>query len=236
MRRALAVVALGLLIVLAGCTGGVVQEEALAEDATYDWNTTAAVTVNATGTQYQYVYTVENRSEIRLSTHSQITGTTPIPISAVQFRYPNGTVVGSGAIDVAERASKTVVTFPARNGTFAYTAESGPRSLRVPVVTTRSHEVILPPGMRIALPIVGGATPPGYETDVRDDRVHLTWESVETNTIAIDYYYQRDILLFGALLLGLVVIAGVGLAYYWRAIGRLAAQRERAGLERDGET
>ncbi|MFB6082030.1 MAG: DUF5803 family protein [Halanaeroarchaeum sp.] len=236
MRRGLAIVGLVVLVGLAGCTGGVVQESALREDATYDWTTSAAVTVNASTSQYQFVYSFQNRSEIRLSTHSQLGGTNPIPISAIQFRYPNGTVVGADAIDVAERNQQTVVTFPADTGQFAYTAQKGPRSLTVPVVTNRSHEVVLPPGMRISLPVLGGATPGGYETRLQGDRVHLTWESVETNSLMVDYYYERDLMLFGGLILVLVVVGGLGMAYYWRIIRGLEDQRASAGLDLDEDS
>ncbi|MFB6125069.1 MAG: DUF5803 family protein [Halanaeroarchaeum sp.] len=235
MRRALALSALLGMVVLAGCTGGAVNQAALQKNATYDWNTSAAVTVNASTSQYRAVYTLENDSSVRLSLHDELGGTQPIAISAVKFRYPNGTVVGADALDVSEQNRETVVTFPAREGKFAYTADSGPRNVLLPVVTNRSHEVSLPPGMRVSLPIVGGVTPGGYETRLSGDRVVVTWESVERGPISIDYYYERDLVLFGALVLVLVLVAAAGAAYYYSMIGRLADQREAAGLDVEDE-
>lgn len=229
----LVIAAFGLLVVLAGCTGGSVDQAALQKNATYEWNTSAAVTVNATGSQYHMVYTVDNRSEIHLSMQDQFGGVTPIPISAVKFRYPNGTVVGADALTVTEQNKETVVQFPAKNGTFAFTASAGSRSLTVPVLTNRSHEVILPPGMRVSLPVVGGVSPGGYRRSVEGNRVHLRWSSVSGDAIRIDYYLERDVLLFGGLIAALVVVAAIGVAYYRSLIGRLEDQRERAGLDVD---
>jgi len=231
MRRTLAVVGLLVLVVLAGCTGSVVRQADLQKQATYDWNTSAAVTVNVTGTQYQTVYTLDNESQIALSIHDQLSGTQPIPISAVKFRYPNGTVVNASALTVEEKDRQTVVTFPASEGQFAYTAESGSRNLLIPSLTNRSHEVVLPPGMRIGFPIFGGATPGGYETTITDDRVHLHWSSVPTDRITVDYYYERDLYVFAGVVALLLLVAGGGALYYRSIIKRLEDQREAAGLE-----
>lgn len=235
MRRVLALLALLGLVVLAGCTGGAVNQADLQKNATYDWNTSAAVTVNASTSQYQAVYELDNDSSVRLSLHDDFSGTQPLSIAAVKFRYPNGTVVGADALDVSEQDRETVVSFPAREGAFAYTADSGPRNLLVPVVTNRSHEVSLPPGMRVSLPIVGGVTPGGYETSISGDRVVLRWESVERGPISIDYYYERDLLLFGGLVLLLVLVAGGGAAYYYSIISRLENRRAAAGLDVEDE-
>ena len=236
MRRTLAVLALVGLVVLAGCTGSTVDQDALEEPATYDWDTDAAVTVTVEDASYKAVYTLDDESEIRLSLHDELAGTQPVPISAVKFRYENGTVVNASALTVEEVDEHTVVTFPANEGQFAYTSRSGPRSLTVPVVTNRSHEVVLPAGMRIAFPVFGGADPGGFEKTLRNDTVHLTWSSVEADRIMVDYYYERDLLLYGGLIGALLLVALLGVAYYRAQIRRLAEQRAAAGLEVDEDS
>lgn len=236
MRRALALLALGVLVVLAGCGGTAVNEQALNESASYDWNTSSAVTVTVDSGEYRAVYTLDNESEVELSLHDELLGRQPIPISAVQFRYENGTVVNASALAVEQRPDFTLVSVPASEGQFAYTASSQARTVTVPVVTDRSHEVVLPPRMRVSLPVFGGATPGGYDATIRDDRVHLTWSSVETEQINVDYYRERDLLLFGGVL-GLVSIVGLlGLAYYRRQIRRLEHERSTAGLDVEDDT
>lgn len=231
MRRLLAILALGFLVLLAGCGGTAVDDAALNESADYDWDTSAAVTITAEGTEYRAVYTLDDESEVRLSVHDELLGRQPVSISAVQFRYENGTVVNATALSVEERDKRTVVSFPAEEGQFAFTARSSSRSLTVPVMTNRSHEIILPEGMRTSVPVFGGADPGGYETEIRDDRVHLTWESIETDRITVDYYQSRDLLLFAGLLGILVLVSLGGIAYYRSQIRRLEEQRTEAGLD-----
>ncbi|MFB6134869.1 MAG: DUF5803 family protein [Halanaeroarchaeum sp.] len=236
MRRLLAIVGLIGLLVLAGCTGSAIDQQALSESATYDWNTSEAVTVTVHEERYQFVYTLTNDSTVRLSVHDQLAGTQPVSISAVKFRYENGTIVTARALRVEVVDQRTVVTLPATEGQFAYTARSGTRSLTVPVVTERSHEVILPPGMRISFPIFGTVDPGGYETELRNDRVHLTWSSVQADRIVVDYYAARDLLLYGGLVGVLLVVALLGVAYYRLQIRRLAERRSQAGLDFDEDS
>ncbi|MFW6265256.1 MAG: DUF5803 family protein [Halanaeroarchaeum sp.] len=235
MRRLLAILALGALLVLAGCGGTAVDEAALNESAEYDWNTTAAVTVTAEGSEYRAVYTLDDEKEVELSIHDELLGQQPVSISAAQFRYENGTVANASALTVEERDKRTVVEFPAEEGQFAYTAQSSSRSLMIPVTTNRSHEVILPEDMRISVPVFGGADPGGYETEIRDDQVHLRWSSVEADRISVDYYQERDLLLFAGLFGFLVLVSVGGLAYYRSQIQRLEDERSAAGLEFDDE-
>ncbi|MGM0397952.1 MAG: DUF5803 family protein [Halobacteriota archaeon] len=235
MRRLLAILALGFLVLLAGCGGTAVDDAALNESAEYDWDTDAAVTVTVEGSEYRTVYTLDEESDVQLSIRDELLGRQPVSISAVQFRYENGTVANASALTVEERNKRTVVEFPAEEGQFAYTARSSSRSLTMPVMTNRSHEVILPEGMRISVPVFGGADPGDYEAEIRDDRVHLTWSSVEADRISIDYYQERDLLLFAGLLGLLVLVTGGGIAYYRSQIQRLEEERTAAGLDFDEE-
>lgn len=237
-RRTVALFALAGLLLLSGCLGGGgVSEQQLNRNVTYDWQTDANVTVNVTAREYHAVYEIENRSVLNLTQDSELGGNQPVSVAGVKFRYPNGTVVGAEHIEVSEKGSKTVVRFPADEGKFAYTAPSGSRSVRFPVATSGSHEVVLPPGVRASVPVFGSVEPPADSRHLNEttDRVHYRWESVDANTIRIDYYLQRDLSLFAGLV-GLLVVAGVaGVIYYRLKIRRLERERTEMGLDIERE-
>ncbi|MFB6270128.1 MAG: DUF5803 family protein, partial [Halobacterium sp.] len=113
-----------LLAVLAGCLGGgpTPSDSDLAKNATYEWDTDADVTVTVDGEKYRTVAAVNGTEKVRLARSSGFGGRNPLFVSAVKFRYPNGTVVGAEQIGVKSKNQRTVVTLPAENGTFAYTA------------------------------------------------------------------------------------------------------------------
>jgi hypothetical protein len=224
-----------LLAVLAGCAGfgggAAPSQSALERNATYDWTNDADVTVNVTGGEYKTVAAVNGTETVRLAATSGFGGRNPLYISAVQFRYPNGTVVGADAIDVSARDQRTVVAFPASNGTFAYTGNAGSRSVTAPLAFEGSHEVVLPPGMRVSFPVFGDVQPGGYQRSVEDNRVHLRWESLSDATVSVEYYLPQDLLLFGGVIAVLAVAAVGGVVYYRLRIRRLERQREEAGLD-----
>lgn len=222
-----------LLAVLAGCLGGgpTPSESDLAENATYDWDTDADVTVVVEGEEYRTVADVEETEKVRLARTSGFGGRNPLFISAVKFRYPNGTVVGSDAIDVKSHDQRTVVTLPAENGTFAYTANAGTRSATIPLDFEGSHEVVLPQAMRVWFPLFGSVDPGGYDKTVEDNRVHLEWDSLENATIDVEFYLVRDLYLFGGTIGVLTLAALGGVAYYRLRIQRLEEEREQAGLD-----
>ncbi|SEV97119.1 DUF5803 family protein [Halobacterium jilantaiense] len=235
MRKVWVALAVVALAVSAGCLGagggGGPSDERLAENATYEWNQTVDVHVNVTDGQYAVVAGVDNKSKVRFTRRGGFGGRNPLPISAVQFRYPNGTVVDSEDIDVSTKDARTVVTFPQDNGTFAYTSPAGSRKATVQVGFEGSHELVLPPGMRVSFPVLGYVEPGGFEKSVEDNRVNVRWESVDARSIDTRYYLDRDLLLFGgaAAVLGLVAVLGV--VYYRLRIRRLEDEREDAGLD-----
>jgi hypothetical protein len=233
MRRLLAAVGLLVLVVSAGCLGGppAPSDEELAKDADYDWDRDANVTITVDGGQYHVVADVNNKSSVRLSQQGGFGGQNPVYVSAVKFRYPNGTVVGAEEIDVSTSNSRTVVEFPADNGTFAYTGNAGDRSLTVPVIVEGSHELVLPPGMRVSVPVFGVVEPAGYEKTIEDNRVHVRWESLSGGTVSSKFYLQRDILLFGGIVGVLAAVAVAGVVYYRIHIRRLEDEREQSGLD-----
>ncbi|WP_232701507.1 DUF5803 family protein [Halobacterium wangiae] len=234
MRRLLAAVGLAVLVFGAGCLGGppAPSDEDLSQEAEYDWDRDVNVTITVNNGQYRMVADVDE-SEVRLSQQGGFGGRNPVYVSAVQFQYANGTVVGADAIDVSTRDSRTVVEFPAANGTFAYTGNAGDRSLTVPVIAEGSHELVLPPGMRVSFPVFGVVEPAGYEKTIEDDRVHVHWESLDGGTVNSKFYLQQDLLLFGGVVGVLAAVAVAGVVYYRIRIRRLEDEREQSGLELD---
>lgn len=236
MRRTLAVIGLLALVVLAGCGGGVVSEEALSEEATYEWETGADATINVTGSEFQAVLTVDNQSTVELYRRAELGGEEPVPISAIKFRYRNGTVLNASAIEVSESDSRTIVDLPAGEGQFAYTGSARSGELFVPVAVNGSHEVILPAGTRISAPIISGVEPGGYESVIEDDRVHIRWETITSDTITVSYYLERDLYLFVGLIGLVAAIAGGGWLYFRYQLRDLRTERAEAGLDmEDGE-
>lgn len=233
MRKLWVAIAVVALAVTAGCTGagGGPTDEQLAQNATYDWDRATDVRVTVTGGEYSVVAAVDNQSSVRLARSDGFGGRNPLPISAVKFRYPNGTTVDAEDIDVSTANSRTVVTFPADNGTFAYTSPAGGRQVTVPVGFEGSHELVLPAGMRVSFPVFGVVEPPGFQESVEDDRVHVRWESLDGGTINAKYYLERDIYLFGGTAGVLAVVAALGVVYYRLRIRRLEDEREEAGLD-----
>ena len=233
MRKLWVAVAVAALAVTAGCTGagGGPTDQQLAENATYDWDRDADVRLNVTGGEYTVVAAVDNQSDVRLASSDGFGGRNPLPISAVQFRYPNGTTVDAENIDVSTANSRTVVTFPEANGTFAYTASAGGRQVTIPVGFEGSHELVLPAGMRVSFPVFGVVEPSGFEKSVEDNRVHVRWDSMDSGTISAKYYLERDLFLFGGTAGVLALVAGLGVVYYRLRIRRLEDEREQAGLD-----
>jgi len=233
MRKLWVALAVAALAVTAGCTGagGGPSDEQLAQDATYDWDRETDVRVNVTGGEYTVVAAVDNQSEVRLARSDGFGGRNPLAVSAVKFRYPNGTTVEAEQIDVSTANSRTVVEFPADEGTFAYTASAGGRQVTVPLGFEGSHELVLPAGMRVSFPVFGVVEPAGFERTVEDDRVHVRWDSLDGGTIDAKYYLERDLFLFGGTVGVLALVAALGVVYHRLRIRRLEDEREEAGLD-----
>lgn len=236
MRRQLVALAVVALAVTAGCTGATgPSQEQLARDVDYEWTHETAVAVNVTGTEYRTVASVDGERSVTLAYSGGLGGRSAVSVSAVKFRYPNGTVVGADAISVERSGDSTVVELPADNGTFAYTASTGSGSVSVPVVFDGSHEVVLPPGTRVALPVFGSVSPGGYEKTVVDERVHLTWSSTPEGNLSVQYYLQQDLHVFAAIVAVLFVVALGGVVYFRLQIRSLESDREEVDLDVERE-
>lgn len=239
-RLALAVLALAILAVTAGCSSPFSSgpsDETLDENATYEWNASADVYVNITGPEYHAVYDVSayegKKFELWLP---GIDSRNPLSISAVRYRYPNGTIVTGSELDVTESGGATVVTLPTSRGKLAFTTSTGSKSVTIPSYMEGSYHVVLPEDTRASFPLFGRVSPNPDSSDVDTDanRVHLEFEEV-TRTLSIQWYLQRDIWIFGGLVLLLGSIAVIGVSYYLYQLKLLEQQREDLGLDMTDE-
>lgn len=232
MRRAAACGALLVLITMTGCLGGgPISQSEIDANASYDWTTETTVRYNVTGETFSAVATVTNGTPVEAYRITEFQGEQPIRVSAVRFRYPNGTVVTLNVSAIEQTDSRTIIHPPGNEGKLAYTARSFPKEFSVGIARSGSYEVVLPTDMRIGIPLLGTISPGGAELRVVDDRVHLRWSSLSGGEIALQYYLERDFWLFTALVVGLIVVGIFGVGYIWLQIQRLEDRRRSAGLE-----
>ncbi|WP_158056707.1 DUF5803 family protein [Halorussus halophilus] len=237
-RLLLAFGSLALLAVTAGCTGGIfgpgeISDEKLNQSASYDWNTSSDVTINISGDQYQAVYNVSNRTQLGVYEFESLGGKRPVEIAAVQFQYPNGTVVGAEKIEVEKKDSRTIVHTPAKNGKLAYSAPHRGKSFSMPAYVEGSYEVVLPRGMRVDNFLLSHVRPDDYQTTDPPERVHITWDDVSAKSINVQYYLARDLTILAGIVGVGVLLALLGLGYFRLQIRELERKREEMGLNVD---
>lgn len=207
----------------------------------YDWNTSTDVTLNLSSDQYRSVYKL-NQRQIEVYTHGSLASEEPLDVAALKYRYPNGTVITTDAdksdsFYVKESDKRTTIHVPAPDGKIAFIASKSPKSIGKPVFVdtekkgNRSYEVILPPETGASIPLLSNIRPGGYETTETNNRVHITWDAVESESISIRYYLQRDLLIFGGMGAILAVVGVFGLAYYLFQIRKLTQLRKEIGLD-----
>jgi hypothetical protein len=254
-RRRLALLLTIAIAAAAGCLGpfgdSAVPAKQLGETANYDWNVTANATYTiATNGTYRAVYrlppgeteaadgngTTDGTRTLELHRRDGLGQRRPLEISALRYRFPNGTVRNGSRLAASEGNQHTTVELPAGEGMVAYTARSPPKRFETAVLIEGSHEVILPTNRRVANPIFGHVSPP---TDARnwtpDDRRRLQWESVDRDRLSVRYYRPWDLRLFAGLVGILLVIGGVAAAAVYRQIRRLRARREEHDLDLEYE-
>lgn len=235
-RRYLALAALGLLVVLTGClTGGGPSDAQLNKNASYDWNTSANTTIELGGSSYTAVYRIDNDTKLSIFQRDAFGSRSPLPIRALQFQYPNGTVVNASAFEVNTNGERTRLTLPNRTGKVAFTVEQSGKQFNQEKFVKGSYEVVLPPNTDVGIPVLSHVVPGGYETETIGGRTHITWEKVSGDTVVVEYYLDRDLLLFGGLFGILAAVAVGGALYYWRQIRSLEQRREEVGLDVDDE-
>lgn len=229
-----------LLGALAGCSSILGPSEPNPEElnasADYDWNTNATTSVNVSRSSYTSVITIRNnssanRTDLVVYSRDDLGTKQPVKLSALRFRYPNGTVVNASAIGVENEQKRTIITVPAPRGKVAFTAPRNGKRFSSPVFVTGSYAVTLPKGARVGIPLLSQVSPRATEKTVTDDRMTIYWEEVERGPIVARYYLQRDILLFGSMLGILIVVGAGGAVYYLRQIKSLERQREEVGLD-----
>jgi hypothetical protein len=237
-RRLLALVGLVSLALLAGCFGPTeIPEDQLGESANYTWESDAAASYTLERSSYSAVYNLTNHTTLAVHTRDALGVESSIGIRSLQFRFRNGTVVNSTHPDLNATRSqdRTTIALPVRDGQVAYTASRNGKQFAIPVAVTGPQEITLPAGTRVGLPLLSQVSPGNYTTSVTDNRMTIRWANRTEGTLNVQYYLQRDPLLFGGVLLvGLVVGLG-GSVYYLRQIRQLEAKREEIGLDVDQE-
>ncbi|MFB6142708.1 MAG: DUF5803 family protein [Halorientalis sp.] len=236
-RRWLAVGALALLAVLAGCSAvlgpGQPDAEQIRQNATYDWTTSANVTVDLRTNEYTAVYVVDNRTEMELYRRDALGSEYPLDVRGLQFQFTNGTVRNVSVANVSLTRDRAIVDLPARNGKLAFTVPRNGKSWSTPTFVDGSYDVTLPPNTRVGVPLLAQVSPDGYTTELVDNRVTISWDDVETDTVSVRWYLVRDLWLFGGLVVVALVVGAGGLLYYLRQIRALERQREEVGLDVD---
>jgi hypothetical protein len=236
MRRRLAVFGLLALVAASGCvtpfSTGQLSEERLSEPAAYDWNTSAAATIElTTNDTYRAVYTVDGDTFAVYRTDG-LNRDRSVRVRSVRYRYPNGSTITIPAANTTVSQERTTISVPNGTGQLAYVAESRAKRFSTPVLVNGSHTIVLPPGRDVSNPVFG-AVRPNADRVTRNGQVRLHWERVERDSITVRYYRTRDVGLF----LGLAVLAGLlaalAVGYVYLQIRRLRRRREELGLDVD---
>ena len=240
-RHVLALLAVGLLVTMAGCAAifGGISDEELDREGEYDdlRDRDADVVIDIdrggfiSGGEFRAVYDLNETDELSLY-RSSFYRDRALDIHSVRYWYPNGTEVTGSELHVDQGRSSTEVRVPDGNGTLAFSGDAGTRTFTLPAYTAGSYEVMLPEGYRSSNFLFGATGPGGYEREVVDDTEHLYWEHND-GTISLRYYLPRDLTVFASVVVVSVVLGGAGIAYYRRQVKRLQEEREKMGLDVD---
>lgn len=244
-RRALIVGGLVVLVFLAGCSfgGGEIPEDELTGEADYDWDTNASAAYTLQDAErfsfssetYAAVVQVENQSTLSVYRDTLIQGETSIQIEALQFRFQNDTVVNATHpnLTAIERSDETEIQLPADNGSVGYTSVRDGKRWAAPAVVDGPHEVTLPDGGRVGIPLLSRTLPGGHETSVEDNRMTIRWDEVDRNILLVRFYLVRDLYLLGGIAGFATLLAVGGVLYYLRQIRQAREKREEVGLDVD---
>jgi len=243
-RRHLALVALVGMLALSGCLGGGPTSADRLDEAPaqpYDWDAEGDVHITVTdNVTYRAVYDVTAVNEsIELSRPGFLGTDEPLTVSALRYRYPNGTVVNGSAFethggDVRTQNNQLVIEPPGEDGRLAYAGESTPKQFTHPVaVEGGNYTVVLPEDREASVPLFGRIVPTPDTKTVVDGHLTIEWTQISRNALSVRFYLPRDVQLFAGLLAGLVGVAIVGVGYYRRKIGELRSRREEMGLDVD---
>jgi hypothetical protein len=248
-RHVLTLVGLVALVLTSGCAGFFgaqpVADEELDEapPSPYVWDGEVDAHITVTeNARFQAVYRL-NDTEIELFRRDGFGGRNAIPVSAVRYRYPNGTVVTGTELvarggSINRSRSVVSVTLPddapaAGGGHLAFTSDSTPKRFSLPTFVSGSYAVVLPPDRRVEVFPFGKVTPRGYEVETDGGQRVVRWENVEADAVSVQFYLQRDLYIFGGAAVVLSVIGAAGALYYKRRIEALRERREELGLDVD---
>lgn len=242
---------LGVLFVIAavsgaGCLGyvtggGEITADTLDQEppVAYEWNTTSDVYIDvSTNASFTATYNVSAVDELRLYRTSFRGSGDPLSLQAFRYQYPNGTVIGGSEFrarggEIEQTPDEIFVRFndELQDGRIGIHADSIPKRLTLPTYVQGSYEVVLPPDRRVDFWLFGNVAPRGYETAVENERQHISWESVSSETIVVQFYLQRDLSVF-AVVISIATLIGLGGGvYYKRRLNRLKEQRQELGLD-----
>lgn len=242
-RLVFATVAVVLLTMGAGCSAfvGGISDEQLDREQDYsdvrESDADVAIAIDdgnlIDGGEFRAVYDLNGTEKLSLY-RSTIYRDEPLNIHSVRYWYPNGTEVTGSELAVEQKRSKTIVRVPNGNGTLAFSGDAGRKTFRLPAFVGGSYEVMVPEGHRTSNFLFGEVSPSGYEREIVDGREHLYWDDVDSDsTISLRYYLVRDIPLFLTLVGVVVLLGGIGMAYYYRQLKQLQKQREEFGIDVD---
>lgn len=254
---------LALLCLLAGTSGclgifgpGEPDPGSLSADARYDWNASADAYIELHANNYTAVHNLSNKTTggpgtIEIYRRDALGTEQPLPLEALQYRYPNGTRVvydegtpvmvwpngttaPTSSLGVERTRHRTVISIPASTGKVAYTAPKTGKEMTTPTFVEGAYEVVLPPRTAVAVPLLARVRPGGHTTTRGPDgRTHIRWETVRSRTIVVRYYLDRDLLIFGGMVALLVIAGIVGAGYYLLQIRQLVERRREVGLDVD---
>ncbi|WP_251341214.1 DUF5803 family protein [Haloplanus halophilus] len=248
-RHLLPLLGLVALVLTAGCAGlfgsQPISDEQLNEEppSPYVWDSEVDAHITITeNARFQAVYRM-NDTRMELFRRDGFGGRNAIPVSAVRYRYPNGTVVTGTELvarggSINRSRSRVAVSLPddspdGGGGQLAFTSSSTPKRFSLPTFVDGSYAVVLPPDRRVEVFPFGKVSPRGYEVVTDGDSRVVRWDDVTADAVSVQFYLQRDLLIFGGAAAGLAVVGAVGVLYYKRRIEELREQREELGLDVD---
>lgn len=258
-RRLLAALALVFFFGLAGCTtilgDDIGDPEDLSQDADYDFDTDTNASIVVNRNNYTAVYDVSAKTTgdnetIQFHRTDRLTIERPLELYALQFQYPNGTMVryvdGNATriyedgeteevdtLSVDNTRQRTIVELPAEEGQLAFTTPKNGKRVALETPVEGSYELALPPDTDAAIPLLSQVRPSNDDREEVGDRVVLQWDDVDTSVLIVRWYLDRDIWLFGGLTIIAIGAGIVGSAYYYLQIKQAKERREEAGFDID---
>jgi hypothetical protein len=239
-KRALACCLFVALLTLSGCSSILgpdpVDRGALLQNETYEWETDVNASITITGAEYEAVYNVTNSSKFVVYSRDSLGREGPLAISALKFRYQNGTVVNASSplLNATNQQKQTVIFLPAKNGKIAFSAAAPGKRFSTQTFVPGDYNVTIPKNMRVEYIPLARVSPSADEiTRTETGRVRIHWKNVESNAVIVRYYLARDIYIFAAGAAVLVLVALAGTLYYLRQIRELERRRREAGPDVD---